>query len=426
MILVEFNTNMLSQILFLLFLLILSGIFSGTEVAMISVSKSKVDALVAKKVRNAKILQKLKKHPNKLLITVLIGNNIVNVGASAYAAVLLTNAFGSNGIGIATGLMTFLLLIFGEITPKSFCHSHAEKVSLWIAKPIYVLQILLTPFVWFFERIVKVVNYIMGGTNVYTVTEGEVLAMLKIGAKEGSIEKQEQELIENVFEFNDIEVEEVMTPRVAIEAMDAEMTVAQAVKFVIKHSHSRIPVYNENLDHIIGVLTIKDLLKYFNDKTGAHKKLGTLKLHTPLEVPHSKKINTLFSEFQRKHVMIAIVIDEFGGTAGIVTLEDLLEEIVGDIVDEDDVAETPIEVIDSNNLMVKGVTLMEDVNDFFRMKFWANDRDTVNSMVLDYLHRFPREGESIKFPLGNVVIKKMKRNVIEKAKITKSKRVKAE
>lgn len=407
-----------SQFLILLGLVVLSGISSGSETALVSLSRSKVDELVSKKVRNSRILRLLKKDPHRLLITVLIANNVINIGASAYAAIVFTEIFGSSGIGVATGVMTFFILIFGEITPKSFAHQHAVGYSLFIAKPIFILQIILFPVVWVLERVVKIVNKIVGNREAYTVTEGELVAMLKIGAQEGSIEKHEHEFIENVFEFNDIKVEEVMTPRVSIEAMHNDMTIQEAVDFVIRHSHSRIPIYEGSLDNIIGIISIKEILKYY-DKYSSSKKLKNLKLSPPLEVPFSKKINNLFREFQRKHMHMAVVIDEFGGTAGLVTMEDLLEEIVGEIVDEFDMDEIPIKVIDGRNIIASGSTLVEDVNDFFKIKFGANERDTLNTYVTEYLHRFPREGETIKFPRAKVTILKMNKNVIEKVKITK-------
>ncbi|MDA1060325.1 MAG: hemolysin family protein [bacterium] len=412
---------MYSQFLVLLGLVLLSGVFSGSETALVSVSKSKVDELVSKKVRNAKLLKKLKQDPHKLLITVLIGNNIVNIGASAYAAVVFTNYFGNSGVGIATGVMTFFILVFGEITPKSFAHQHSTGVSLFIAKPIYVLQLVLFPLVWFFNLIVKLTHRIIGGKKGYTVTEGELVAMLNIGADEGSINKQEKEFIENVLEFNDIEVEEIMTPRVAIEALDSEMTIQEAVDFVILHSHSRIPIYRDNIDNIVGIITIKELLKYF-DQYSPKKKLLNLSLTMPLTVPLSKKIDNLFREFQRKHSHMAIVIDEHGGTAGLVTLEDLLEEIVGDIVDEFDVHENPIEIIDNKTIITTGTTLVEDINDFFRIKFGPNDHDTINTMLTEHLHRFPREGDVIVFPRAKVTVLKIKKHCVDSVKITKLKR----
>lgn len=407
-----------SNLILLVVLVLFSGVFSASETALVSLTTSKVDELVGEKVKNAKLLKKLKSDPYKLLITVLIGNNIVNIGASAYAAVVFIDIFGSSGVGIATGVMTFLILIFGEIVPKAFAQEHAVGLSLLIARPIYVLQLILFPFIWFFRKIVKLASKFFGNRNSQTVTEGELMAMVKIGAKEGSIEKQERELIENVLEFNDIEVDEVMTPRVAIEAMDQEWTLGKAIKFVIKHSHSRIPIYKENLDEIVGIVSIKDLLKFSQDFS-TRKKLKNLPYSIPLEVPLSKKINDLFREFQRKHVHLAIVIDEHGGTAGLVSLEDLLEEIVGDIEDEFDVKELPIEIVDSKNIIASGKVLVEDINDFFKMKIAGDEHQSINTFVTDHLHRFPREGETIKFPRVRMKILKMEKNIIEKVKITK-------
>lgn len=409
---------MLSEFLTLIALILFSGIFSGSETALVSITQSKVDELVSKKTKNSKILQKLKADPHKLLITVLIGNNIVNIGASGYAAVIFTELFDSAGVGIATGVMTFLILIFGEITPKAFAHQHSAGVSLFMARPIYYLQVVLFPLVWFFEKVVDGVNVLVGSKKRQTVTEGEIVAMLKIGAQEGAIEKQERELIENVLEFNDIEVEEVMTPRVDIEALDIEMTIQEAVEYAIKHSHSRLPIYNKDLDNIIGVISIKQLLKYYDQKL-ERKKLKTLDFSHPLEVPTSKKINMLFKEFQRKHQHIAVVIDEHGGTAGLVTMEDLLEEIVGEIVDESDIVDAPLEIIDKRTIVVSGTTLVEDINDFFKITFGKNDRESINNMILDYLHRFPREGEIILFQRVKVTILTLKNNVIHKAKLQK-------
>ncbi|MBI4235095.1 HlyC/CorC family transporter [Candidatus Peregrinibacteria bacterium] len=399
-------------------LVLLSAFFSGSETALMSLSKSKVDELCAKKVRNYKFLKKLKDNPHKMLITVLIGNNVANTAASAIAALVFTQIFDSAGLGIATGVMTFVLLVFGEITPKAFSHQNATSIALFVARPIYYLQILFFPIVWMFDRIISVVNKISGSKQMTSVTEGEIVAMLKIGAEEGSIEKQERELIENVLEFNDIHVQEVMTPRVVIDYLDSDMTIQNAVEIAIKSTHSRFPVCDGDLDHIIGIISVRQLLKFF-DECSPKKKLKTLKLPPPIEIPLSKKINKLFREFQRQHQHMAVVIDEYGGTAGIVTMEDLLEEIVGDIIDEFDEAERPMEVVDKNTVIVSGTALIEDANDFFKIRIGKNDRDTLNSFVQEKLNRFPREGEEIDLPRVKISILKMKKNLIDKLKIRK-------
>lgn len=412
------------QILLLIGLLLASAFFSASETALVSVSKSKVDELVAKKVPNSRLLRRLKQNPHRLLITVLVGSNVANTWASAIAALIFTEIFDSNGVGIATGVMTFLILVFGDITPKAFAHEYAAKFSLFVAKPIFVLQIIFFPLVWFFDKIVILVGKITGSKKVLSVTEGEIVAMLKIGAQEGTIEKQERELIENVLEFNDIEVGDVMTPRVNVEALDCEMTIQEAVDYVIKHSHTRFPVYKKNIDNIVGVISIKELLRYY-DKYSSNKKLKSLKLATPLEAPLSKKINKLFREFQRRHLHMAVVIDDHGGTAGLVTLEDLLEEIVGEIVDEFDMPENPLEVVDNKTILAKGSALVEDISESLHIKFGNDERDTINTFLTEHLHRFPREGEIITLERAKVHVLKMKKNVVDKVQIVKTPKKKA-
>ena len=324
--------------------------------------------------------------------------------------------FEDSGVGIATGLMTFLILIFGEITPKAFAHENASFIALHVARPVRYLQILLWPVVWFFERIVDLVNKIMGVEKEYSVTEGELVAMLKIGAKEGSIEKQEKEFIENVLDFNDIKVEEVMTPRVAIDALNIDMTLSEAIDFAIQHPHSRLPVCDGDMDHIVGVLTIKNLLQFYKDYSG-HKKLSNLTIPRQLEVPYSKTIDSVFKDFQNQRVHMAIVIDEFGGTAGLITMEDVLEEIVGDIHDETDLVERPFEVVNAKTIIVSGDVELEVINDFFKQEFGPNDHDTVNSLVTDKLERFPRQDEIVKFEKGTVKVLELDGNVIKRARV---------
>ena len=316
--------------------------------------------------------------------------------------------------------MTFFILIFGEITPKSFSHQHSIGVSLAMCKPVYVLQMILFPFVWFFDKVVHFTNRMFGNGKGQTVTEGEIVAMLKIGEEEGAIEMQEKKFIENVLEFNDIEVGDIMTPRVVMKALDGELTLQEAVDFAIEHSFSRLPIYKDNVDNIVGILSIRELLKFFYKFT-PDKKIASLKLSPPLEVPLSKKIDDLFKDFQKNYRHLAIVIDDHGGTAGLVTMEDVLEEIVGDIADEADVSDKPIDIVDPKTIIAKGSALVEDINDFFKIKFGKNDHESVHSMLVDHLHRFPREGECIELQHARVKILKMRNNVIDKVKITKKK-----
>ena len=383
-----------------------------------SVPPSKVQELYSKRKPGARTLKKLKDNPHRLLITILIGNNIVNIGASAYAAVLLTEAFGSTGVGIATGVMTFLILVFGEITPKSYAHSHAAGLSLFLAKPFQILEYILWPIIVFFELIVKAINLLLGKNADQIVTEDELVAMVKLGAEEGAINREERELIENVLEFNDTNVKEVMIPRVEVQALDEEATLGDAAEMVENFGHSRIPIYRGDLDHIVGILNIKDLFQYIQ-KFKKSKKLKSVEYGPLLKVPFSKKINVLFREFQRRHVHMAVVIDEFGGTAGIVAMEDLLEEIVGEIADEFDEEEKEIDVIDSGNLVACGDVTVKEISNTLGVKIDGKRSETVNALILRRLGRFPNEGEVVKFSKVNIKVLGIGENVIQKVRVKK-------
>lgn len=410
---------MTTIVITLIVLLLLSGFFSASETAIISVSKAKIRNLVHKGNRRARTLQKLKNNPHRLLITILIGNNLVNIGASVLAAVLFTDLFGSAGLGIATGVMTLFILIFGEITPKSFATKYSLKLSLFFAQPLYILQKILLPILWIFEGFIKfLMKYLGGNATSENLTEEEIKALVDISAEEGSIQKREKELIKNVLSFNDIHVEEVMTPRVSIEALPMDTTLQEATDFVIKKSHSRIPVYNERIDNIVGIVTIKDILT-FTEEYNANKKLENIELKKPLKVPVSKKIDVLFHEFQKKRTHIAIVIDEHGGTAGLVTLEDLLEEIVGEIIDESDIEEIPIEKVSDYEINVHGATKLANVNDYLGVKVKGNEKESISALVLDKLNRFPKEGEVISFPNAKIMITKMHENKIHQVRVCK-------
>lgn len=412
---------MTSTIVFLIALLILSGFFSGSETAIISLNNAKVRSLKHQKLTGSQLLFSLKKNPHRLLITILIGNNLVNIGASVIAAALFTELFGSQGLGIATGVMTFFVLIFGEIVPKSFATKYATRIALFAAYPLYVLQIIFAPFIWFFDKIVKVLMHKFGASMASDrVSEEEIKALIDISAEEGAIEKREKELIKNVLRFNDIEVSEVMTPRVAVDAISANATLQEAIDFVIKKSHSRIPVYDKTIDNILGIVTVKDVL-LLSEKYNVNKKLHNLELKKPIVVPESKKIDALFKEFQKERQHIAIVIDEYGGTTGIVTLEDLLEEIVGEIIDEFDVEESPIKKLAEDEIMACGTTRLEHINQHFNITIKGNENKPLSGFILEKLHRFPEEGEEIKLPQAILKVVKMHKNKILKVKIKKTK-----
>ena len=409
----------LPSILILATLIVLSSFFSASETALIALSPAKVRDLCDKKRRFSGLVKKLKEDPNTLLITILIGNNIVNILASVYATIVFTAMFESNAIGITTGVMTLLILIFGEIVPKTFANKYAAPLSLIVSPALYALSITLFPAVWSLNLIVRGLEKLTGTDAILKqASEDELLAMATIGAEEGSIEQAERELIENILEFNDIHVEQIMTPRISIAALPASTTIKEAGAFVLDHTYTRIPVYAAKLDNVIGVVTVKDIL-YHSQKGTLDISLKELQLQQVLHVPEMKKINELFRQFQKSHIHMAIVLDEHGGVTGLVTLEDILEEIVGEIIDEHDEDDEEIVKIGNTEWEAKGCTEIYDVNKAIGVTLPAPEHKPLSFLILQTLRRFPRKGEKIEVSGFVFIVDEMDRKRITKISIEK-------
>lgn len=403
----------------LLFVLIfLSAVFSGAEIALMSLSKAKVRELREQKLRGSKYLTRLRKDPHRLLITILIGNNLVNIGASVYATVWFTELFGSSGVGIATGVMTFLVLLFGEIAPKTLAHRYRVGFSLFISRPLIICQYVFLPVVVILDWIIHTFSS-RGKLAAYQeeISEGEIRAMMDLGVEGGAIDEAESELIENVLEFSDITVESVMTPRVKIDALEEGTTLKEAAQFIVEHTHSRIPVYKENIDNVIGFISVRDILHHVHEGKGLDKKLGALPLSQTVNVPYTYKINRLFQQFQRKGVHLAMVRDEFGGVMGLVTLEDLLEEIVGEIIDESDREDNLILAKGEDWVKIRGDVPVEVISDHFDIDFPGDSHFSISSVILEELHEFPKLNQELDFGDYKVVVTKMADSAIEEVKI---------
>ena len=309
----------------LVILIILSGIFSGIEAAFLSLSRIKTKRLVKLNKKNADVVKNLKDNSHKLIITLLIGNNLVNIAASSFATAIALDLFGNSGIAIATGVMTFLILIFGEIIPKSKSIQHAEWVCLKFAKPLEFLQIILYPLILFFDFITRRLMGI-GPKNKPLITEEELKSFIEISEETGSIEKDEKEMIHNIFRLNDLETREIMTPKINMETIDGNRTLESQLKQILNSHHSRIPVFEETPEKIIGILNIRDTLVNIKDNK-LNIKIKELS-KKPFVVPETKQVDDLLKEMQKKIKHIAIVVDEYGVISGLVTIEDILEEIV--------------------------------------------------------------------------------------------------
>lgn len=408
-----------SSLILLIFLIILSGVFSGAEIALTSLSPAKVRTLKDSKLFGSEAVFQLKKKPQSILITILIGNNLVNILATVVATIWGIEKFGNNAMGIITGLLTFVILVFGEITPKILAQKYAEGFSRTVAYPLLGLSIVLSPIVWIFDKFIHGLMKIFKAKNpIRTISEEELLAMVDIGTKEGVIEEQEQEFIENVLEFTDTCVEEIMTIEKDMEAVNASMTVQQASHFFMEHSHTRMPVYKDNLNNIIGIITVHDILHLIHNT----KKLKTLQdfhYQKLIVVPKTKSISKLFREFQKRRQHLAIVVDEHGDTIGLVTLEDILEEIVGEITDEQDREDKGIRNIGKNEWEIDGDATIESINEILKTDLNYPEHKTISLLILEKLQRFPHKGERIEHSNLSIKIKEMGEKKIEKVIINK-------
>jgi CBS domain containing-hemolysin-like protein len=400
------------EYIILIILILFSAFFSSSETALFSLSEVKARILLEQKRKGAGVLYKLKRNPEKLIVTILLGNNIVNIAASALATVISTNLFGSFGVGIAIGVMTFLILVFGEIIPKSIAIAKAEKLSLLIAKPILFFMYLFWPLVWFFGWVAKI-----AGSSKILVSASEIKTTAVMGLESGSIEKDEEKIIERAVEFADIDAEDVMTPRVDMFYLDGSLTLSKALSDIVGSPFSRIPIYLENKDNIIGILYIKDVLRHIAEMDKDDIKLSYLS-KKPFIVPEKMAINNLFKEFQRRHIHMAIAVDEYGGVTGLVTMEDLLEELVGEILDESDLDKKFIMRLNKKTILVDGDTEIDDINDFFNVKIPGKITDTISAVILEKLQKIPQKGEKIK--IDNLVL------TIEEATVKEIKKVKIE
>jgi putative hemolysin len=392
------------EIVILLVLLVLSGFFSGSETALVALSMARVEALVKEGRTGARALYQLKKHPSRMLTAILVGNNLVNIGASALATVIATREFGSAGPGIAVGVLTLFILVFGEITPKSLATRYSERISLFIAYPLLLFMRLIFPLVWFFSHFTSWVYHLTGGKGDPTVTESELIGMLGYGVEEGAIEHNEQKIIERVFAFNDLKVRDVMTPKGQMLTLDRALTVAAAIPIVSQERYSRIPLYDGQQDNLTKVLYLRDLLRA-SANGQLEEPIGNI-AHEPLFVSQYQAIDDLFATLRRRNRLFSIVVDEYGDVRGIVTLEDLLEELVGEIYDESDVAPLDVDSVSGNEIVTAGATELRVVEEFFNLELPGKPTDTVSLWILGHTEYIPQENET--FTIDNLEVKIVK------------------
>src|SRR5210317_2229162 len=391
------GTQMLiNQLVVLFVLLLLSGFFSSAETALFSISKAKAVHLAKEKGLVNSLIKKMKDDHHRLLSTILIGNNIVNVGASALATAVTLKLVSHNAVGIATGIMTFLILIFGEIFPKSIATRNNILIARLVIIPLYWLSILFSPIIIMLNFIPKLTGKVR---KKPLVTEEELMTFVEVVEEEGGIEEEEKELIHNIFEFDDTSASEIMTPRADMFVINVDDDLN--VEEIIGSGYSRIPVIAEDIDHVIGILNIKDL--FMHQVTSTKQTEVRSVMSEPYFVPENKKLDHLLHEFKRRKQHLAIVVDEHGGVSGLITLEDALEEIVGEITDETDRVEPHIVKTRPNEWRVLGKSEIDEVNEIIEMNIPdSREYDTFSGYVLDQIGRIPEEKEE--FRIGDYII----------------------
>ncbi len=387
---------MTDQIFVLFVLVVLSGFFSSAETSLFSISKTKAIHLAKEGGATYKLIRRMKEDPHTLLTTILIGNNLVNVAAAALATSLAMTSFPNFAIGIATGVMTFLILVFGEVFPKSIATRNNILIARMAIHPIYWLSLLFYP-------IIKFLNFIPWLTGrirkPQALSEEELMTFVEVVEEEGEIKEEEKELIHNIFEFYDTNASEIMTPRGDMFVVDINEDLK--IEEIIDSGFSRIPVIQDDIDDVIGVLNIKDLFKHL---AGGDKEIDIAQImKNPYVVPENKKLDNLLQQFKKTKTHIAIVVDEHGGVSGLITLEDALEELVGEIEDETDKDEPHIVSLKPKTWVVLGKTDIDDINEEIGMEIPDSAAyDTFSGYILDAIEKIPAENEE--FTLGHYIV----------------------
>jgi CBS domain containing-hemolysin-like protein len=401
----------------------LSAFFSSSEIAMFSLAEHRVESLVEEGSRSGEVLKTLKSDPHRLLITILVGNNLVNIAMSAIATGLLAILLDSQGLAVVASTfgITALVLLFGESAPKSYAVENTESWALRISRPLKFAEQILLPLVVLFDYLTRQVNKVTGGRGAIEtsyVTREEIRDIIETGEREGVIEEDERELLQRVFRFNNTIAKEVMTPRLDMDAIPLGATIDDAITTCIESSHARIPVYEGSLDNIVGVVHIRDLVRDLNygERNDEDLKLEDI-IQPTLHVPESKNVDELLAEMRQNRMPMVIVIDEFGTTEGLVTMEDLTEEIVGEILEGEE--EEPIEFVDDDTALVRGEVNIEEVNEALDIELPEGEEfETIAGFIFNRAGRLVEEGEVISFDSVDIRVEEVQNTRIMKARIT--------
>lgn len=405
---------MITEIISLILLIVLSALFSGTETAFTSLSVVQLQVLAARHGKTGKLVSRLSKRPDTLLTTILFGNNLVNIAASALATQITIKVFGNAAIGIMTGVLTLVILIFAEVTPKQIAIIHNERICLLMAYPIRVLSVLLLPFI----SLIGAVS--MAITRIFTPKERKaqislegILHMVRLAEDEGLVENYETRMVKGVFRFNDITAGAIMTHRTDLFLIDCEDTVSNVLPEIVEKGFSRIPVYRDDPEHVVGILLYRDIVAAMS-RGESDARIGDLMVD-PVFIFENRKVSELFFQLKREKLNMAVVMDEYGGLAGVVSLEDIVEELFGELYDENEIKGfEKITSIDSSHFRIMGDTTLHQMSDRFEIVFpHSKYVQTAAGYLTERLGNIPEEGQIIETDAGVFTVEKVRGNRLE-------------
>ncbi len=411
------------QLVALVVLVLLSAFFSSAETALTTVNRHRLRALSEEGNRTASKVLKLVDNPSKLLSAILIGNNIVNISASALATTFTTEVFGSKFIGISTGVLTLVVLLFGEITPKTLATVYNEQMSMIYIHIIAPMTTILTPVIWIVDKLSNIIFFVLrvdrnAANN--QMTEGELRTIVDVSVEDGVLEKEEKSMINNVVDFGDSKAKDIMVPRADMVLVSVDASFDEVFKAFNEEHYSRLPVYDESKDTVIGIVYMKDLFFYQNDKENAKKNFSLRSImREPFFVYEYQKTSSIMTELRKRFVSIAIVLDEYATAVGLITIEDLLEEIVGEIRDEYDMYELEIVTkLSENQYEIDASMKLGDLEDVIGIELESEDYDSLGGYVIEILDHLPSEGETVKKDGVTFKVVSMDKNRIDRVLLT--------
>ncbi len=418
------ETSTILQLILLAVLILLSGFFSASETALMSLSKIRLKYMIESDVKNSTTIEKLLESPDKMLGSILLGNNAVNIAATSVATALSISLLPNNkgGIAYVTAIMTLVILIFGEITPKNLAVQFSEKISILVAKPIFFISKVFSPIVFVLTKITSLFIRLLGGESNSRrpfITPEELRTLVDVSSQEGILENDEKEMIYNIFEFGDLRIKDVMVQRMDMLAVPIEANYAEVIEAFQEKKFSRLPVYDDKIDNIVGIIYAKDL--FFKDVTeGLSAEQFNLAdyVREPFYTFEFIKINDFFKQMQGNRNHLAIVLDEYDGVAGLVTMEDIVESIFGDINDEyDEIGESDVKIIKENEYVVNGNTRLDELNEMIGTNFESDEFESFGGFIIGLLGRLPKSGEIINFQSYKFIVENVDKNRIDKVRI---------